>query len=190
MKPDPRVRSEDGFTLVELLVYCLLMVIVVTIASGILITVMKNTTTVTAMNETTSADQLAVDSIDSSIRNSSDFQLTNPSGTDQLLITRMASTAAGPITWSCMAWYYSAAGTGSIRSMRSITTILPPTAAGLATWTLLADGVSPLSGTSIFTATAKQVTVKFKSASANQTPIGITSAAVSRAGASGSPACY
>jgi type II secretory pathway pseudopilin PulG len=190
MKTDPRVSSEHGFTLIELLVYCMLMVIVVTIASGILITVMRNTTTVTAMNETTSAGQLAVDSIDSSIRNSSDFQLTIPSGTDQLLITRTASTVAGTITWSCMAWYYSASATGSIRSMRSTTAIIPPTPAALATWTLLADGVSPLSGTTIFAATSKQITVSFKSAGLNQTPIGITSAAVSRAGASGSPACY
>lgn len=190
MKLSPRVRSEVGFTLIELLVYCMLMVIVVAIASGMLITVMKNSMTVTAMNATTSAGQLAVDSIDSSIRNSSDFQLSNPGGTDQLLVTRTASTAAGPITWSCMAWYYSASGTGSIRSMRSTTTIISPSAIGLATWTLLADGVKPLTGTAVFTATAKQVTVSFKSAGPNQTPIGITSAAVSRAGASGSPACY
>ncbi|TFC13976.1 hypothetical protein E3O19_11600 [Cryobacterium algoritolerans] len=190
MTMEPHTRSEDGFTLIELLVYCMLLVIVVAIASGMLITVMKTSTTVTAMNDTTTSGQLAVDSIDSSIRNSSDFQLTNPSGTDQLLITRTASTAAGPITWSCMAWYYSAAGKGSIRSLRSTTTIVPPTAAALATWTLLDDGVSPLSGTAIFSTTSNQVTVSFKGASANQTPIGITSAAVSRAGASGSPACY
>jgi Tfp pilus assembly protein PilW len=113
MTMEPHTRSEDGFTLIELLVYCMLLVIVVAIASGMLITVMKTSTTVTAMNDTTTSGQLAVDSIDSSIRNSSDFQLTNPSGTDQLLITRTASTAAGPITWSCMAWYYSAAGKGA-----------------------------------------------------------------------------
>ncbi|MGO4691321.1 PilW family protein [Glaciibacter sp. 2TAF33] len=190
MSADAQDRFEDGFTLVELLVYCMLLVLVFAIASAMLISVMKNSKTVTAMNETTSAGQLAVDSIDSSIRNSSDFQLTNPSGTDQLLITRTASTVAGPVTWSCMAWYYSSSGAGSIRSMRSSTTILPPTATELATWTLLDDGVTPLTGTAIFSATPKQITVSFKSASPNQTPIGITSAAVSRAGASGSPACY
>lgn len=189
MSLDLRDKQGDGFTLVELLVYCMLLVLVVGIASGMLISVMKNSKTATTMNESTSAGQLAVDSIDSSIRNSSDFQLTSPTGTDQLLIARTASSS-GDLTWSCVAWYYSAAGQGSIRSMRSSTIILPPTADQLATWTLLDEGVRPLTGSGIFSVTDKQVTVSFKSASPGQTPIGITSAAVSRAGASGSPACY
>jgi type II secretory pathway pseudopilin PulG len=182
-------KSERGFTLIELLVYSMLLVLVVGIAGGMLISVVVNSKSADAVSKSTSAAQLTVDSIDSSIRNSSDFQLTVPSGTDQLLIARTASTS-GSLTWSCVAWYYSASGTGSIRVWRSSTAILPPTSTGLASWTLLAEGITPLTGTTVFSATPKQVTVSFKARAGNQAPVGITSAAVSRAGASGSLSCF
>jgi len=180
---------ESGFSLIELVVYAMLLVLVVGVAGSMVTGLINNTLRVTALNQATSVGQLAIDSIDSSIRNSSDFQLTSPSGTDQLLIARAASTS-GPLSWGCVAWYYSAAGAGSIRSMRSTAPILPPTATELATWTLLDDGVQPLTGTTIFSTTARQVTVSFTSAAGGQTPVGITSAALSRAGASGAVSCF
>ena len=182
-------KSEQGMTLIELLVYSLLLVIVVGISGGVLISVMVHSKTVDAVSKSTTAAQLTIDSIDSSIRNSSDFQLTGPTGTDQLLVARSASTT-GPLTWGCVGWYYSAAGTGSIRSKRSTTAILAPNSAELATWTLLAEGITPVTGTSVFAATPKKITVSFKSGAGSQLPVGITSAAVSRAGASGSLSCF
>jgi hypothetical protein len=175
--------------MIELVVYSMLLLIMVAIAGGTLVSILMNTKTVGELSEATSAGQLAIDSIDSSIRNSSDFQLTNPSGTDQLLIARTASTS-GALTWSCVGWYYSAAGAGSIRSFRSATAILAPTPAELASWTLLAEGVAPQSGTTIFSSTAKKLTVSFKTQVGDKPPVGITSAAVSRAGASGSITCF
>jgi Tfp pilus assembly protein PilW len=182
-------KSEQGFSLIELVVYSMLLVLVIGVAGGMLVSVMVNSKTVNALSDATTAGQLTVDSIDSSIRNSSDFQLTVPSGTDQLLIARTASTN-GPLTWSCIGWYYSASGTGSIRSLRSSTAILPPTSTGLASWTLLAEGITPVTGTTVFSATPKELTVSFMSRAGNQPPVGITSAAVSRAGASGSLSCF
>lgn len=175
--------------MVELLVYSMLLVLVVGIAGSMLISFMVNTKSADAVSKNTSAAQLTVDSIDSSIRNSSDFQLTVPTGTDQLLIARTASTS-GALAWSCVGWYYSAEGTGSIRSWRSNTAILAPTSTELASWTLLARGIKPLSGTTVFAATPKRLTVSFKVGAVNQVPVGITSAAVSRAGASGSLSCF
>jgi len=186
---DGSEASERGFTLIELLVYSMLLVLVVGVAGGMLISVIVNSNTVNAVSNATTAGQLTVDSIDSSIRNSSDFQLTIPSGTDQLLIARTASTS-GPLTWSCVGWYYSASGTGSIRSLRSSTAILAPTPTQLASWTLLAEGITPITGSAVFSATPKQLTVSFKSGAGIQSPVGITSAAVSRAGASGSLSCF
>lgn len=175
--------------MVEVLVYSMLLVLVVGIAGGMLISVMVNTKSADGVSKSASAAQLTVDSIDSSIRNSSDFQLTSPSGTDQLLIARTASTS-GPLTWSCVGWYYSASGSGSIRSWRSTAAILAPTPTELASWTLLAGGIEPLSGNTVFTATPKRLTVSFKAGAVDQVPVGITSAAVSRAGASGSLSCF
>lgn len=175
--------------MVELLVYSMLLVLVVGVGGGMLISVMVNSKTVDAVSNATTAGQLTIDSIDSSIRNSSDFQLTSPSGTDQFLIARTAS-ASGPLTWICVAWYYSATGTGSIRSWRSNTAILAPTPEELASWTLQAEGITPLVGTAVFSATQEQLTVSFKSGARIQSPVGITSAAVSRAGASGSVSCF
>lgn len=181
--------SDRGLTIVELLVYSMLLVIVVALAGAMLISLMVSSKTVDTISKATTAGQLTVDSIASSIRNSSDFQLTVPSGTDQLLIARTASTN-GPLTWSCVAWYYSATGTGSIRSWRSDTAILAPTPTELGSWTLQAEGVMPLSGDTVFTTTPKQLTVSFKSGAGIDSPVGITSAAVSRAGASGSLSCF
>ncbi|HCG00691.1 MAG TPA: hypothetical protein DEV93_09125 [Chloroflexi bacterium] len=182
-------KPEQGFTMIELLVYSLLLVLVIGIAGGMLISVMVNSKSADAVSKDTSAAQLTVDSIDSSIRNSSDFQLTVPSGTDQLLIARTASTS-GSLTWNCVGWYYSASGTGSIRSWRSSMAIVAPTSTQLASWTLLAKGITPLTGTTVFSATPKRLTVSFKAGTGKQVPVGITSAAVSRAGASGSLSCF
>lgn len=186
---DANGNAQRGFTLIELIVYMMLLVVVVGVAGGILMSVMANTTKVNAVAQATTAGQLTVDSINSSIRNSSDFQLTAPSGTDQLLIARTASTS-GPLTWSCVGWYYSAAGSGSIRSMRSTAPILAPTSTDLASWTLLAQDITPFTGAGVFAATGRELTVSFNSGAASQAPVGITSAAVSRAGASGSLSCF
>jgi len=186
---DDPTTSERGFTMVELIIYVMLLVLVVAIAGGMLISVMVNSRTVNEISQATTAGQLTVDSIDSSIRNSSDFLLTVPSGTDQLLIARTASTT-GALTWSCVGWYYSASGTGSIRSFRSNAPITAPTAAQLASWTLLVEGVTPMTGATVFSATARQLTVSFKTSAGGGSPLGITSAAVSRAGASGSVSCF
>jgi Tfp pilus assembly protein PilW len=190
MEPVQNLDSESGITLVELLIYSMLLVLVLSIVGGLLTSTTKTSKTVGTITQATTAGQLVASSVESGIRNSSDFRLTTPVGTNQLLIARTAKGGA-TLTWMCAAWYYSAAGTGNIYYTTSATAISGmPTTTDLSHWTLLDKGVSPVSGTGIFTANAQQLSITFKGLAGTQPPVTITSSAFSRAGATGVPACY
>lgn len=182
--------SERGFTLVELLIYSMLLMIVLAIVGSMLVSTVTTSKKVDSVTTASTAAQLVADSVERGIRNSSDFHLTTPTGTDQLLVARTAQ-GGSTINWVCAAWYYSAAGGGTIRHTTSTTTIpAAPTAADLAGWTLLDTGVAPASGTAIFSATGSAVTVSFKGLAGNNAPVAISSSVFSRAGSTGVPACY
>jgi len=184
----PRSKSEQGFTLVELIVYSALMLIVVALVAGFFMSGLTTTNRVQAVTSASRSGQVVADSIEMNIRNATDFHLSAPVGTDQFLVARTAQR--GPVlTWSCVAWYYSVAN-GSIYFTQSDLAILRPTAADLLTWVLVDDSVAPLSGSAIFTATGQQLTVNFKSLAGDHPPIRISSSATSRAGASGNLTCF
>ena len=184
-----RFRTEDrGLTLIELLVYMLLLVLVLIVAGGFLGNTLIQSKTVRAVNNNSTVAQLAADSIQAGIRNSSDYSLTSPVGTDQMLVARVASKDA-TLTWSCVAWYYSAAD-GSLRMARSSAQIIAPTTAQLATWVLLHDGVLPISGTSIFTTSGRKLIIAFNAQAVGYPPVTVNTSAFSRAGATGSVSCF
>lgn len=180
---------EDGFTLIELLVYSLLLAFVLAIVGGMIFSTVTTSKSVVSMTDTSTAGQLVARSVVTGIRNSSDFRLTNPVGDDQLLVSRTASSG-GTLTWTCYAWYYSAADRGSVRFTTSPTTILPPTPEELATWTLLTEGIAPVSGTGIFSALNERLSLSIHGLDGIHTPVDITTSATSRAGASGSLTCF
>ena len=189
--------SERGFTLIELLIYVMLIGLVLSIVGGMLINSMKTSKTVRSVTEASNAGLLVAHSVEKGIRNSSDFQLTNPVGNDQFLVARTALSGA-TLDWACAAWYYSAAGDGSIRYKFSSTAIaVPATAADLASWTLLDEGIIPniAEGTPpvpvhVFSSTGEKLTISFSGRAGDDPPVEITSSAVGRAGASGSLACF
>jgi hypothetical protein len=184
-----RFRTDErGLTLIELLVYMVLLVLVLIVAGGFLGSTLIQSKTVRAVDDNSTAAQLVADSIESGIRNSSDYSLTSPVGTDQMLVARVASKGA-TLSWSCAAWYYSAAE-GSIRMTRSSTQIVAPTTAQFATWTLLHAGVHPISGTTIFTTSGRRLTIAFNGLTDGYPPVAITTSAFSRAGATGSVSCF
>ena len=182
-------HRDEGLTLIELLVYCARLVLVIGAVGGVLSSVLGASTTVRTVTAGSTAAQLVADSVATGIRNSSDFRLTVPSGTDQLLVSRKAGSD-GALTWGCAAWYYSAAGGGSIRYKYSAATIVAPTAAELASWTLLNEGVTPVTGSTVFTATGSMLNVSFNGTTPGRPPVRIASSALSRAGASGSLTCF
>ena len=189
--------SEQGFTLVELLVYVMLFGLVLSIASTLLINSVKTSKTVSSVTEASTAGQLVAQSVVKGIRNASDFKLTNSAGNDQFLVARTALGGA-TLDWACAAWYYSAAGDGSIRYKFSGTAIAAPaTAADLASWTLLDEGIIPniAEGTPpvpvhVFSSSGEKLTISFSGRAGDNPPVEITSSVVGRAGASGSLACF
>jgi Tfp pilus assembly protein PilW len=179
-----------GFTLVELLISSMLLMVVLAIVGSMLLSTVTTSKTVNSVTAASTAAQLVADSVARGIRNSSDFHLTTPAGTDQLLVARTAQGAA-TINWVCAAWYYSATGGGTIRYTTSPSAIpAVPTAATLAGWTLLDTGVAPASGTGIFSATGAALTVAFNGLAGSRPAVFISSSATGRAGSTGVPACY
>ncbi|MEO5534691.1 MAG: prepilin-type N-terminal cleavage/methylation domain-containing protein [Pseudolysinimonas sp.] len=142
--------DDRGFTLVELLVATLLFSLVGSLVAAIFISTLNVQQTVTGVSASTSSAQSAANNVDSTLRNASGYLLT-ASGSDQLLVARVAGTGS-TLTWSCRAFYYSASA-GSIRAYTGAvgTKITAPTSTSLATWGLLTTGVTPRSGSTIFT---------------------------------------
>jgi len=182
-------RRDQGFTLIELIAYSALLIVVVSLVGGFFLSGLIASTRVTSVTSASTAGQIVADSIEQNIRNASDFHLTSPSGTDQLLVARTAQRGT-TLTWNCVAWYYSAAGTGQIYFYQSSAAIPSPTAADLLTWVLVDAGVTPLSGTAIFTTAAQQLTMNFRAVADDHPPTVISSSVTSRAGSSGDLTCF
>lgn len=172
------------------MVTTVLTLIVMMAVGGLLISMIRTPQAVTARVQASGGAQVAANSIELGIRNSSDFRLTSPQGADQLLVARTAQSGS-TIVWVCSAWYYSAADQ-SIRYVTSPSAIpAAPTPSDLAAWAVLDTTVTPTSGTGIFTASGAEVMLAFRGAASGQQPDQtITTSAFSRAGSTGSPQCY
>ncbi|KFF58464.1 hypothetical protein JF66_18380 [Cryobacterium sp. MLB-32] len=187
--PPASDESEHGYTLVELIVYSSLLIIVIAVVAGLFISGLTTTESVRGMTAATTSAQVVADSIETNVRNSSDFLLTTPAGTDQLLVARTAKREV-TLSWQCVAWYYSAANGGSIRFTQSNAAILAPTPSQLSTWTVVQQGMAPVSGAAIFSTTGQKLAVNFMSKVGDHPPVVISSSATSRAGASGNLTCF
>lgn len=187
----PTSRDDEGFTLVEMIVASMLFSLVFLLISGVVITTITTQQTVTSVTTSTTDAQLVATTLDTRIRNSSEFQVTDVGTSDQLLVARVAGSGA-TMTWSCYGWYYSAADGGSIRmtSTAAGTKITTPSSSQLASWTLLLDGVTPRSGSHIFTATGTQLAVAFNSTVDDNLPIAIDFTTARITGVSEVLACY
>lgn len=133
-------RRDDGFTLVELLIYILLAVVVFSIVAGMFINSLRVENTVRTSAEAATGMQLASQSLGRGVRNASAIEVTAPAADTILIRTRsLDSTATG--SWLCQAWYI---GAGAIRTTTSTAAIGTPDAATAETWTLLVEGVAPV----------------------------------------------
>jgi hypothetical protein len=190
MGSDRTPNSDDGVTLIELLVYSLLLVVVVTVVGGLLTNMLRTQSSVTTVTGATTNGQLASNSIQAGIRNSSAFKLV-ANGTDQLLVAKtvLADSAA---TQVCVAWYYSSSEK-SIRytSLQSLfpMAVVPATT----TWTSLSTGVAPVTGTAIFsraTPIDPSLNIAFTSSAGSTSVVKFSSSVVSRAVGTGISSCY
>jgi prepilin-type N-terminal cleavage/methylation domain-containing protein len=185
-----RLRRDDGFTLTELIASSVLFSLVTLTAVSIFLGQFSAQQQVSAITTATTEAQLAGTTIDTGIRNSSGFELTAVSA-DQLLVARVAGGGA-TLQWVCRAWYYSAsADTIRMTSTTPGTPVAAPTASQLETWTLLADGVTPTSGTTIFSASGDLLTVSFRAKTDDDNkPVAIELSSAPLAGVTETTTCY
>jgi Tfp pilus assembly protein PilV len=183
-------RTDSGLTLIELMIAGLILSVVLLAIGGITIGILSAQRTVAAVTQTATAAQAAASEIAAGIRNSSDSRLSTPSGTDQLLVVRTAGSQSS-LSWSCRAWYYSAAD-GSIRSTVTAdgTRIAAPNATQLATWALLVSDVTPRSGTGVFSVVADGFAIAFDAEIDDGVPVSIETTAIKRTGVAEAGTCF
>ncbi len=184
-----RVKQDDGFTLIEVLVALMLTSLVITVIGGLFVSVTKTQQTVDAVTSSTTSGQQDATTVTDRVRNGSGFVLTD-SGADQLVVARSAGTGS-VINWTCYAWYYSASSK-SIRMTTSApgTKIAVPTPAQLAGWTLLVSGVTPRSGSQVFTSTGTQLSLEFNAQAGGHPPVAIQTSAAPMTGPTEDNSCF
>lgn len=172
--------SDDGFTLVELLVYMLLAVVILTIVGGVLINSLRVENQVRDATAATDSAQIAAQSLGRGIRNASAIAVTQPDA-DSILIRTRSIDAQDTAEWSCNAWFVGP--DQRLRWTSSPVAIDPATVASdSSSWLLLADGVSPRGTTPIFSLAAdeRSVRVNMTVDNGNGIPILLSTTIVSR----------
>jgi Tfp pilus assembly protein PilW len=185
-----RPRVDDGFTLVELIVAASLGVLVILVVGGLMYSGSTTERSVRTLTVATDTGQLAAANVEKSIRNSSAFEVVAVVGGDQFLRARVAGSASA-LTWTCSAWYFSAADK-TLRTMTSNTAIAQPaTVAAQRSWTLLSDGLIPSGGTVVFEKLgSSRLKVTFQVDSGNGPDVAFVSSIASQTGQTGSTPCY
>lgn len=152
-------KPDRGMTLVELLLYMSLSLVVLVVAGAMLISSTRAQNQVSGTTSASTAGQLIMRSVQSSVRNASQVNLPAPISGTQVLTVR-TQDGQTPVQWSCQAWYFTPDAGGSLYTKRiPATAAIPaPSAGNLSSWALLGSGVS-VSGAQIFTASAGLVTV-------------------------------
>ena len=189
MRARRSVRSDEGVTMMELLVYTILGSLVLIIVGSLVINGLRGQESVTAITTATTQAQLAASTIQTDVRNSSAIRVT-VIGNDQLVVARVARGGDAAIVWKCVAWYYSAT-TKEIRTKTSSAAITAPSVSGLTSWSLIASKVKPTtSGAAVFTGDAKQLSMTFTVDAGSTKPVPVTSSATSRNQTGVSSPCF
>jgi hypothetical protein len=170
------------------MVYSVILAVVIGVVASIYLSLNTTQGIVSTKVQATSQAQLAADSIETGVRNSSAYSLTAPTVSTQLLQARVA-TGTTSVVWKCAAWYYSTSKS-SLYYKTSATAIAAPTTATLSSWTLLATGVSPVTGATIFSSASQTVSFSFSVDTGNESAATVSSSAVQRAGLWVSSPCF
>ena len=184
-------KYDAGFTLPEMLVSMLIFSLLAMMAGGVIISTSLAERTIRSVTGGTTEGQLAVDSIETGIRNSSAFKVVAV-GTDQLVLARIPR-GANNVIYNCAAWYFDSGtgtGTGTISYKESSTTIATPSASVLSTWTQLASKVDTASGTAFIVNGDTLEIVYEVSAGTDYPPTTINTSVNSRAEVTESSPCF
>lgn len=150
-----RDDNERGMTLVELLVYMILLGLVLAIIGSLMINTVKKQTEVVRISESNNTAQTVVSAVDLAVANGSGFRLRTDVATgNQLLLTKTRSTLAGAAEINvarCVGYFYDAATqkihTVSVPLPAASNKVLAADVAGFSgakSWPVLASGVTPV----------------------------------------------
>lgn len=171
--------DETGVSLVELLIYMLLSVTVLTIIASILINSLEAQNTVRTSAEATSTAQLAAQSLNRGVHNASAIEVSSPAAGVTVVRTRsLDSSAAG--VWRCEAW---AVAGGELRTTTSAAAIpVPTSSAEVASWLLVTEGVEPIGTNPVFSLAAdeRSLAVGFTVANGSGIPVTLDTTIVSK----------
>lgn len=174
-------RGDEGISLVELLIYMLLAVVVLTIVGGILINSLRVEAQVRDGVESASTVQLVTQSIGRGVRNASALEVSAPTADTLLLRTRSIDSDVDGGVWRCNAWHVSA--DGELRWTVSDAAIsASPTESELSGWTLLGSALTPSATQPIleFSGTERSVRIAFSVRNGDGTPVIVDTTYVSR----------
>ncbi|GAB3268762.1 prepilin-type N-terminal cleavage/methylation domain-containing protein [Microbacterium sp. MEC084] len=141
-------RDDRGFTLVELLVYVVLLAGILTLGAGLVMSVTQGSLRVTSSADASRDGQTIARTITTSVRNAS-----HVSADGDFVVARLEDGAGD----ACHAWY---AYGGSVYARISDAAIAQPAGAPGSTWMRVGTGLVSTSG--VFTAASGGVKVTFQ----------------------------
>ena len=157
------LSDERGLTLVELILYTLLLAMIAWIAGTILITSLTSQRDITAMGNASNQGQNVANSIEEGVRTASSLAAPTADSTGRRLVARVGTfTSAGAVSWTCRTWLFATDGGVYVKS-GSTASAAPANlaASSLTGWLKLAQGVTPVGG-SAMTLSAATVSLDFK----------------------------
>jgi len=146
----PNLESQDterGVTLVELLVYSVLLMGVLAIAGSILLSAATSQRDVAAMANASDQGQVGVRLFERSMRNAASVAIPSTHGGDLLIVkTRVGQDGTLAASWVCRAWHYDATSR-QLRTISGPATGTPVTRnltapLNSSTWRVVLSGVS------------------------------------------------
>ncbi|WP_167138259.1 hypothetical protein [Diaminobutyricimonas sp. TR449] len=163
----------------ELVIYAMLAVVVLTIVGGLLINSLRAQALVNNSAQSSNTGQLVAQSATRGVRDAAKLELSTPLPDVQVLRALVIDDAlASPVVAHCRAWYF---GDGAVRTTRSSVAIpLPTTAADVSNWMLLADGVEKVNADPVVGLVGRSVKLKLQLAQGTESEVLIETTAVSR----------
>jgi Tfp pilus assembly protein PilW len=181
-----RMSDDDGFTLVETLVYGIISVVVLGIIGSMVVNNATVSRDVRASTDAAGSGQIVARSIDQGVRDAA--WLSAPTTGATQFFTALTIKSGASVTWQCQAWYFDSSGGGTIYTKTSPAKITQPTTS-LTGWRSLATGVTPNGSASVFSLTAKTLTLSMLVAAPPKSPVLIQTSATARQTTTASNPC-
>ncbi|WP_168626189.1 MULTISPECIES: type II secretion system protein J [unclassified Cryobacterium] len=173
------MRDERGITLVELIIYAMLSVLILSIVGGMLVNSLTAERIVRDSSQASNTGQLVAQSVTRGVRMASKLEVSTPTPDSVVMRALIVDDAlASPATAHCEAWYF---GNGELRTTRSPSAIpIPGSHADAEGWTLLATGVAEVGARPAFSVTGLSANLALELDTGDSSPLLIETSAVSR----------